>query len=48
MNGWLHIQFLDTIKHIASGTFEFDAVNEINNKDTVKVREGRFDIKFLY
>ncbi|HYG16766.1 MAG TPA: hypothetical protein VEC12_13500 [Bacteroidia bacterium] len=46
--GWLHIQFLDTVKHIVSGTFEFDAVNENNNLDTVKIREGRFDSRFLY
>lgn len=48
MYGWLHIQFLDTVRHIVSGTFEFDAVNEKNNLDTVKIREGRFDLKFLY
>ena len=48
MWGWLHIAYLDTINHIASGTFEFDAVNKNNNKDTVRIRDGRFDAKFIY
>lgn len=48
MYGWLHIKYIDTAKKIASGTFEFDAVNEKNDKDTIKIREGRFDAKFIY
>ena len=46
--GWLHISRLDTIAHITSGTFEYDAVNEDDNTDTIKIREGRFDAKFIY
>ncbi len=48
----LYTQFnitkLDTINRIISGTFEFDAVNEKDDTDTVKIRQGRFDCKFLY
>ena len=46
--GWMHISRLDTIAHIASGTFEFDAVNEDDNTDTIKIREGRFDAEYDY
>ena len=48
MYGWLHIKKLDTTTKIASGTFEFDAVNENDPSDTVKIRQGRFDAKFIY
>ncbi|MFV0606895.1 MAG: hypothetical protein ACK5NK_13760 [Niabella sp.] len=37
-----YITKLDTINKIISGTFAFDAVNLSN--DTVKIREGRFDL----
>ena len=48
MYGKINIQHIDTINHFASGTFEFDAVNKDNNKDTVRVRDGRFDAKYIY
>lgn len=38
-----YITKLDTINKVISGTFAFDAVNLLG--DTVKIREGRFDIK---
>ena len=42
--GSVEITHFDTINHIVSGLFSFDGVCE--NGDTVKVREGRFDIKY--
>lgn len=49
MFGSIHITYIDTINKIISGTFEFDAVNENNNTDTIRVRDGRFDCgKFIY
>src|SRR5687768_16795308 len=41
--GKVNILNRDTINKIVSGTFEFTAVN--NNGGTVKITEGRFDIK---
>lgn len=41
--GKLVITKLDTVNHIISGTFHFDA-QFIVNKEIVKVTEGRFDI----
>lgn len=35
---------IDTINYFISGTFWFDAVNEVGEK--VEIREGRFDIKY--
>ena len=48
MNGWVHIQKIDTINKFISGEFEFDAVNENDPKDTIYIRKGRFDCKFIY
>ena len=44
--GELEILRLDTINQIISGTFQFDAINEDDITDTIKIREGRFDVKF--
>ena len=41
----MEIQYLDTNKQIISGIFSFDAVSQ-NNQDTIKVRSGRFDLKY--
>lgn len=41
--GELIITKLDTVNMILSGTFWFDAVNMLN--ETVKIRDGRFDLK---
>ena len=50
MYGKIHITNIDTMNKFISGIFEFDAVNEKddNDTDTVKIRQGRFDCKFLY
>ncbi|HYG16767.1 MAG TPA: hypothetical protein VEC12_13505 [Bacteroidia bacterium] len=48
MFGEINILHIDTIKHIISGTFSCDMVNETNINDTVHVREGRFDSEFIY
>jgi len=42
-NGELYISKFDQVKHIVSGTFWFDGVN--NNGEKVEVREGRFDVQ---
>ncbi|MDR2206325.1 MAG: hypothetical protein LBE36_09270 [Flavobacteriaceae bacterium] len=43
--GELKITHLDTINYIISGTFWFDAVDDISGKK-VEVREGRFDLHY--
>jgi hypothetical protein len=50
--GFLTIKFIDTDNFIISGTFEFDAVlNQMDSgvgcQDTVRVTNGRFDIKYI-
>jgi hypothetical protein len=47
-NNSLTILKLDTVNNIISGTFQFDAINEEDDTDTIKIREGRFDVKFTY
>ncbi|SKC11913.1 hypothetical protein SAMN05660477_03141 [Soonwooa buanensis] len=42
--GELRITHLDTLKHIISGTFWFDAVDAKGNK--AEIREGRFDVNY--
>ncbi len=42
LSGELIITKLDTVNMILSGTFWFDAVNDINEK--VEIRDGRFDL----
>jgi hypothetical protein len=42
-SGQLNITHMDTIKQIVSGTFYFTAVN---NGDTVKITNGRFDMPY--
>ena len=39
----LNITRLDSVKFIASGTFEFTAIND-DFKDTLVITEGRFDV----
>lgn len=48
MYGKIHITNIDTMNKFISGIVEFDAVNEKDDTDTVKIRQGRFDCKFLY
>lgn len=47
-NNFLSILKLDTVNQIISGTFQFDAINEDDITDTIKIRDGRFDVKFTY
>jgi hypothetical protein len=47
-NNFMTILKLDTVNNIISGTFQFDAINENDDTDTIKIREGRFDVKFTY
>jgi hypothetical protein len=47
-NNYMTILKLDTVNNIISGTFQFDAINENDDTDTIKIREGRFDVKFTY
>jgi len=44
--GIVEITRLDTIEQIISGTFDFDGICE--NGDTVKVRQGRFDVTYSH
>ncbi|MBN8682018.1 MAG: hypothetical protein J0L99_05180 [Chitinophagales bacterium] len=44
-NGTIQITRLDVSTGIISGTFEFDAVSE-TCQDTVRITDGRFDIKY--
>ncbi|RNI26808.1 hypothetical protein [Rufibacter latericius] len=44
LKGELRITRLDHQKRIVAGAFWFDAINAVGDK--VKVREGRFDMKF--
>lgn len=48
MYGELHVSGIDTIQRIICGTFGFDAVNKDDDQDTVKIRDGRFDLEFFY
>ncbi len=43
-SGRLNILRLDTLNRIMAGTFYFDAVNK--EGDTIKVTDGRFDLKY--
>lgn len=46
-SGYIELSYLDTINWICSGRFEFDLINLSDKKDTMKIREGRFDFKCL-
>gem|GEM_PF-716214 len=45
--GTITITKLDMTKHIVSGTFAFNAVNQSNATDVKIVSQGRFDIPFI-
>ncbi len=45
-SGEVHISKLDPANGIISGTFWFDAIN--NSGDVVEIRDGRFDISYIY
>lgn len=44
--GTVTITRFDKINSIASGTFEFNAINLYNTPEPLTVTEGRFDVKF--
>ncbi len=44
--GQVNITKLDLENHIISGTFNFTAEDENNPANTIKVTDGRFDVKF--
>jgi len=49
VTGTLQLTRLDSVNNIVSGKFEFTAVNHTcGETDTIKVTEGRFDIKYAY
>ena len=43
-NGMVTITYIDTVKKIISGRFYFDAKEE-NGTQTIKITDGRFDLK---
>lgn len=45
-NGSVTISKLDTVARIVSGTFQFNAENDMDASRTIAVTEGRFDIKY--
>lgn len=45
--GWLDIQEFDLKTFIIKGTFELDFVNDKNYSDTIKIREGVFDGRYI-
>ncbi len=45
IDGFVEITRLDTIFHIISGTFEFNAFHP-NCPDTIRVTKGRFDVTY--
>jgi hypothetical protein len=46
--GVVTITLDDRVNHIISGTFHFDALNLFGTPDTLRVRDGRFDIKINF
>lgn len=43
--GEFHLKKLDTINHIMSGTFWFDAIDTTTNA-VIEIRDGRFDLTY--
>ncbi|HKB45658.1 MAG TPA: DUF6252 family protein, partial [Chitinophagaceae bacterium] len=43
--GSINFTKVDTINHIISGSFAFQAINLYNDPQSLNVTEGRFDIK---
>lgn len=48
MYGQIHFQSIDTADRKICGTFALDLVNEIEPYDTIRIRDGRFDVEFFY
>ena len=45
-DSWLVFSKFDTINRIASGTFSSNLVNEEDSLDSLKIRQGTFDVRF--
>ncbi len=45
-NSWVLFSRFDTTAHIAAGTFSLNLLNMEDEMDTVKIRDGRFDLYF--
>ena len=46
LQNWTHITKLDSIKSIISGTFNMLLTSQ--NNDTVRITNGRFDVKYTH
>ena len=46
-NSWINISRLDTVERIISGTFSAEMINANDHTDTIRIREGRFDLRIL-
>lgn len=42
----VNVQFIDTENNIVSGTFEFKLYNVSDPSDTIRLSEGRFDLRY--
>jgi hypothetical protein len=43
---WVDVSYVDTIKHIISGTFQFNLVQSQNPNKKLSITDGRFDLKY--
>ncbi len=43
---WVDVSYIDTAKHIISGTFQFKVVHDQNPNKKISITEGRFDLKY--
>lgn len=43
--GRVEVTRFDTVNHIISGTFEFQAINMYGTPEPISITEGRFDVK---
>lgn len=44
---WINISHLDPVKNIMAGTFKFLLVNSYEPYDTIRIEEGRFDMRYI-
>jgi hypothetical protein len=43
---YVKVNYIDTSKNIVSGQFQFKLFNNANPKDSIKVTDGRFDLRY--
>ena len=43
---YVKVNYIDTSKNIVSGQFQFKLFNNANQKDSIKVTDGRFDLHY--